>query len=77
MTLSRKAVCRKGSGGGSGIPAAGHPPRPAPEPLKRVKVLDPFPVSRDGTAYWPNAVAEVPESVATHWLTQKWATEDE
>jgi hypothetical protein len=27
--------------------------------------------------YWPNAVAEVPESVATPWLTQKWVTEDE
>jgi hypothetical protein len=49
----------------------------APEPLKRVKVLDPFSVSHDGTAYWPNAVAEIPASVAKHWLSSNWVVEEE
>jgi hypothetical protein len=34
-----------------------------PEPTQRVTVLSPFQVVHDATAYWPNAVAEVPESI--------------
>lgn len=48
-----------------------------PESLKRVKVLPPFLVAHDGTSYWPNAVAEVPESVAAHWILNQWVEPDE
>jgi hypothetical protein len=48
----------------------------APEPVKRVRVLHPFLVSHDGTAHWPQAVAEVPESVAADWLLNRWVTDD-
>ncbi|OBH43376.1 hypothetical protein [Mycobacterium mantenii] len=47
-----------------------------PEPLKRVRVLAPFLVAHDGTAHWPNAVVEVPESVAAHWLLNQWVELD-
>jgi len=47
----------------------------APELAKRVKVLPPFLVNHAGTSYWPNAVVEVPESVAAHWLLNSWVEE--
>jgi hypothetical protein len=43
----------------------------APEPTKRVKVLAPFSVSHNGNAYWPNAVAEVPQSVDAFTLGRR------
>jgi hypothetical protein len=46
----------------------------APEPLTRVKVLSPFQVVHDATAYYPNAVLEVPASVADNWLRNRWVT---
>lgn len=48
-----------------------------PEPVKRVKVLSPYSVAHDGTAYWPNAVAEVPQSIASKWITQKWVVSED
>jgi hypothetical protein len=51
-------------------------PEAAPEPLRRVRVLHPFLVSHDGTAHWPHATPEVPESVAAHWLLNRWVTDD-
>jgi hypothetical protein len=44
-----------------------------PEPLKRVRVLPPFLVAHDGTQHWPIAIAEVPESIAAHWILNRWA----
>jgi hypothetical protein len=49
--------------------------KPKPEPLKKVRVLEPFQVFHDGTAYWPNVVATVPESVADSWIANRWVTE--
>jgi hypothetical protein len=40
-----------------------------------VKVLDPFLVAHNGTAYYPNAIATVPASVAEAWLKSKWVTD--
>ena len=49
----------------------------APSP-KRVRVLPPFLVAHEGTAYWPKAVVEVPEAVAAHWILNGWVvTADE
>ena len=48
-----------------------------PEPLRRVRVLPPFLVAHTGTQYWPSAVAEVPESIASHWILNSWAEEVE
>ena len=36
-----------------------------PEPFKSVRVLDPFLVSYDGTAYWPDSVVEVGSAAGT------------
>ena len=47
----------------------------APEPLRRVRVLPPFQVVRDGTAYWPEAVVEVPEPLAATWLLNRWLSD--
>jgi hypothetical protein len=47
-------------------------PLAAPEPLKKVRVIHPFSVAHAGIAYWANEEPVVPESVADHWLTQKW-----
>ena len=44
-------------------------------PLTTVRVLAPFSVSHDGTAYLPDAVAEVPASVAENWLTNGWVAD--
>ena len=52
-----------------------HQPRLAPEKRVRVQVLHPFLVSHDGTAYWPEEIPEVPESIAADWVRQKWVTE--
>jgi hypothetical protein len=46
----------------------------APERNTRVKVLKPYSVAYNGTAYWPGSVAEVPASVAEKWLLNKWVT---
>jgi hypothetical protein len=46
-----------------------------PEPTQRVTVLSPFQVVHDATAYWPNAVAEVPESISAHWILNGWVEE--
>ncbi|MCB0255745.1 MAG: hypothetical protein KDI55_18675 [Anaerolineae bacterium] len=43
-----------------------------PEPFKSVRVLDPFLVSYDGTAYWPDSVVEVPVSLAEAWILNRW-----
>jgi len=47
-------------------------PEPAPEALKRVRVCGPWLVAHEGIRYLANEVAEVPESVAQNWITQKW-----
>jgi hypothetical protein len=47
----------------------------APEPLKRVRVLEPFLVSHEGKQYWANDIAEVPLSVASHWIKSRWCAE--
>jgi hypothetical protein len=47
---------------------------PYREPVT-VKVLDPFLVAYNGTAYYPNAVATVPAVVAEAWLKSKWVTD--
>jgi len=51
-------------------------PVKAPEPVKRVRVLDPFSVSYQGISHWPNEVAEVPASVADKWLRSQWVVDD-
>ncbi|MCU1695730.1 MAG: hypothetical protein JWR34_1793 [Mycobacterium sp.] len=52
-------------------------PKAAPKVKpKRVKVLHPFQVVHDGTAYWPNAVLTVPAAFADEWITNQWVTED-
>jgi hypothetical protein len=38
----------------------------------KVKVLQPFQVSHDGTIYRPGEVAEVPEAVAASWERSGW-----
>jgi hypothetical protein len=43
-----------------------------PEPSRRVKVLAPFLVAHQGVRYYPDEVAEVPESVALHWRASGW-----
>jgi hypothetical protein len=43
--------------------------------VKRVKVLKPFRVVHDGTAYSGDDIAEVPAEVAAEWLRQGWADE--
>jgi hypothetical protein len=43
-----------------------------PESSKRVKVLRPFRVVHDGIPYGPDAIAEVPESVAAQWILNRW-----
>jgi hypothetical protein len=48
----------------------------SPEPLTRVTVLAPFSVSHDGTAYYPEAVTEVPASLASWWISNRWVTKD-
>jgi hypothetical protein len=59
-------------------PREGEPePVRKPEPLKRVRVLPPFMVAHEGTQYFPNSVAEVPESVADNWLLNQWVVSDE
>jgi hypothetical protein len=45
-----------------------------PEPLKRVRVVPSYGVHHAGIRYLPNAVAEVPESLADHWLKSRWVT---
>jgi hypothetical protein len=47
-----------------------------PEPRKRVKVLAPYSVSHDGTAYHPGQTAAVPESIAVRWLANRWVVDD-
>ena len=47
---------------------------PYREPVT-VKVLDPFLVAHNGTAYYPNAIATVPASVAAAWLKSRWVTD--
>jgi hypothetical protein len=43
-----------------------------PEPSRRVKVLAPFLVAHEGIRWYPDEVAEVPESVALHWRSSGW-----
>jgi hypothetical protein len=43
------------------------------EPVTKVRVLEPFGVFHDGTAYLPESVVDVPESIAAHWLSNGWA----
>jgi hypothetical protein len=49
--------------------------KPAAKRAKRVKVLSPFQVVHDGTAYWPDAVVTVPAALADRWIANQWATE--
>jgi hypothetical protein len=48
-----------------------------PEPLKRVRVLEPFGVAHDGTAYFPGDIPEIPASIADSWLRSRWVIEAE
>ena len=50
---------------------------PKPEPLRRVRVRHPFQVVFKGVPYWPDAVAEVPESLAAKWVRDQWVVSDE
>jgi hypothetical protein len=45
---------------------------PAKGATSHVAVNAPFQVCHDGIVYGPNEVAEVPEHVAAHWLTNGW-----
>jgi hypothetical protein len=47
------------------------------ESVRRVKVLPPFRVVHDATAYSDGQTAEVPEAVAEQWLLNHWVTEAE
>lgn len=44
-----------------------------PEQPKRVRVLRPFMVAHEGTKYFPDTIAEVPESLADNWIKNQWA----
>jgi hypothetical protein len=50
--------------------------KPAAEGIKRVKVLSPFQVVHDGTAYWPDSVVTVPGALADSWIANRWVTEN-
>ena len=49
----------------------------APEPLTRVRVLPPYLVSHEGARFFPDSVAEVPESVADKWISSQWVTPED
>lgn len=38
----------------------------------KVKVLQPFQVSHEGTIYRPDDSAEVPDHIGRHWLVSEW-----
>lgn len=38
----------------------------------KVKVLQSFQVSHDGTIYRPSETADVPDHIGTHWLRSEW-----
>jgi hypothetical protein len=38
----------------------------------RIKVLPPYGVAHDGTAYFPGHTPEVPQSVADAWIRNNW-----
>lgn len=51
-------------------------PAAEPEPLKRVRVLPPYGVSHQGARFFPDSIAEVPESVADKWIKSHWVVSE-
>ncbi len=48
-----------------------------PEPLKQVRVIPPYLVSHEGARFFPDSIAEVPESVADKWIRSQWVTPED
>jgi Phage capsid family len=44
-------------------------------PTMKVKVLQPFQASHEGTIYRPGDTADVPDQVAAHWRSSGWVEE--
>jgi hypothetical protein len=47
-------------------------PVKVPEPVKKVRIRQPFMCAYQGTQYFPDEVAEVPESIADYWIVNQW-----
>jgi hypothetical protein len=58
------------------VPHETDEPAAEPEPLKQVRVIPPYLVSHEGARFFPDSVAEVPESVADKWIRSQWVKDE-